>query len=220
MNLVRRAVWVLCIIAGLPAINVDGQTTPEAGELLKFVASEQQRGSLLTYSQAYVDDQNERVSYHGTLYAGIHLFKIDECKVITRVAVEDRYSGAIEHRSLGRVRLEQTGELKDDTVYDYRFDLADLSAKGVRALRAIPAQLNSNTKVQCEEDHSCTIAWIQITAPNGDIAETSTVNGIQGVDWRARSMVLPMASSELADQAAKLFEAAIQACSVHNGVPK
>ena len=166
MNLVRRAAFVLSLVANLPAINVDAQTTPEAGELLKFVASEQQRGSVLTYSQSYVDDQNERVSYNGTLYAGIHLFKVDECKVTTRVAVEDRYSGAIEHRSLGRVRLEQTGELKDDTVYEYRFALGDLSADGVRALRAVPAQLNINTSVHCEEDHSCTISWIQITAPN------------------------------------------------------
>ena len=117
-------------IANLPALSVDAQTTPEGGELLKFIASEQQRGSVLTYSQSYVDDQNERVSYNGTLYAGIHLFKLEECKVTARVAVEDRYSGAIEHRGLGRVRLEPTGELKDDTVYEYRFNLGDLSADG------------------------------------------------------------------------------------------
>ena len=216
MSLVRRAAFVLFLIANLPAINVVGQTTPEAGELLKFIASEQQRGSVLTYSQSYVDDKNERVSYSGTLYAGIHLFKLDECKVTARVAVEDRYSGAIEHRSLGRVRLQQTGELKDDTVYEYRFALGDLSADGVRALRAVPAQLNINTSVHCEEDRSCTLSWIQITAPNRIIAETSTVNGIQDVDARAASMVLPMESSELADQAAKLFNGAIRACSVNS----
>jgi hypothetical protein len=216
MSLVRRAVFVLYIIANLPAINVDAQTTPEAGELLKFIAAEQQRGSVLTYSQSYVDDQNERVSYNGTLYAGIHLFKLDECKVTARVAVEDRYAGTIEHRSLGRVRLEPTGELKDDTVYEYRFNLGDLSAGGVRALRAVPGQLHINTRVQCDEDHSCMLSWVQITAPNRNIAETSTVNGIQDVDSRAASMVLPMASSELAGQAAKLFDVAIRACSVNS----
>ena len=216
MSLVRRSAFVLLLIANLPAINVVAQTTQEAGELLKFIASEQQRGSVLTYSQSYVDDQKERVSYSGTLYAGIHLFKLDECEVTARVAVEDRYSGAIEHRSLGRVRLQQTGELKDDTVYEYRFALGDLSADGVRALRAVPAQLNINTSVHCEEDRSCTLSWIQITAPNRIIAETSTVNGIQDVDARAASMVLPMESSELAVQAAKLFNGAIRACSVNS----
>jgi hypothetical protein len=216
MRFVWRAAFLVLLIANLPAINMDAQTTPEGGELLKFIASEQQRVSVLTYSQSYVDDQNERVSYSGTLYAGIHLFKLDECKVTARVALEDRYSGAIEHRSLGRVRLEQTGELKDDTVSEYRFNLGELSADGVRALRAVPAQLNINTRVQCEEDRSCTLAWIQITEPNRNIAETSTVNGIQDVDSRAASIVLPMASSEVANQAAKLFQAAIQACSVNN----
>jgi hypothetical protein len=112
--------------------------------------------------------------------------------------------------------VEHTGELKDDTVYEYRFNLGDLSAGGVRALRAVPGQLNINTRVQCEEDRSCTLDWIQITAPNRNIAETSTVNGFQEVDSRAASMVLPMASSELADQAAKLFNVAIRACSVNS----
>ena len=216
MTLVRRAACVFFLIANLPLLSVDAQTTPEGGELLKFIASEQQRGSVLTYSQSYVDDQNERVSYHGTLYAGIHLFKLEECKVTAQVAVEDRYSGAIEHRGLGRVRLEPTGELKDDTVYEYRFNLGDLSADGVHALRAIPAQLNKNTRVQCEEDRSCTLAWILITTPSHNIAETSTVNGLQDVDSRAASLVLPIASSDLADQAAKLFNATIRACSVNS----
>ena len=148
LSLVRRAVFVLFIIANLASRNVEAQMTPEGGELLDFIASEQQRGSVLTYSQSYVDDQNERASYNGTLYAGIHLFEIDECKVTARVAIEDRYSGAIEHRSLGRVHLEQTGELKDDTVYEYRFSLGELNANAVHALSAVPAQLNINTSRQ------------------------------------------------------------------------
>ena len=104
MNSVRRAVLVVFAIA----INAQAQMTPE-GELVDFIAAEQQRGSVLTYAQSYVDDDNEKVSYKGTLYAGIHHFKLDECKVTVRVAIQDTYSGAIEHRNFGRVRLEQTG---------------------------------------------------------------------------------------------------------------
>ena len=98
MNSVRRAVVVLFAVA----INAHAQMTPEGGELVDFIAAEQQRGSVLTYAQSYVDDENEKVSYKGTLYAGIHHFKLDECKVTARVAIEDRYSAAIEHRNLGR----------------------------------------------------------------------------------------------------------------------
>jgi hypothetical protein len=92
--------------------------------------------------------------------------------------------------------------------------VGELSADAVHALSAVPAQLNINTTVRCEEDRSCNLSWIQITAPNSKISETRTVNGIR--DVRATSIVLPMASSQLAAQAAKLFSVAIRACSVHN----
>jgi hypothetical protein len=211
MNSVRCAVLVLFAIA----INAQGQMTPEGGELVDFIAAEQQRGSVLTYAQSYVDDENEKVSYKGTLYAGIHHFKLDECKATVRVAIQDTYSGAIEHRNFGRVHLEQTGELRDETVYEYRFGLGELGGDAVHALSAVPAQLNIHTTVRCEEDHSCNFSWIQIAASNGAIAETRTVNGIQDVDSKAKAIVLPMASPETAAQAAKLFNVAIRACSVN-----
>jgi hypothetical protein len=216
MNSVRRAVLVVFAIA----INAQAQMTPEGGELVDFIAAEQQRGSVLTYAQSYVDDENEKVSYKGTLYAGIHHFKLDECKVTVRVDIQDTYSGAIEHTNFGRVHLEQTGELRDDTVYAYRFDLGELGADAVHALSAVPAQLNIHTTVRCEEDRSCNLSWIQIAPPNGGIAETRTVNGIQDPDSKAKAMVLPMASPETAGQAAKLFSVAIRACSVNASAHK
>jgi hypothetical protein len=211
---------VVFAIANLPRINAQAQMTPEGGELVDFIAAEQQRGSVLTYAQSYVDDENEKVSYKGTLYAGIHHFKLDECKVTVRVAIQDTYSGTIEHRNFGRLHLEQTGELRDDTVYEYRFGLGELGADAVHALSAVPAQLNIHTTVRCEEDRSCNLSWIQITAPNSGIAETRTVNGIQDIDSKAKAIVLPMASPETAGQAAKLFSVAIRACSVNSSAHK
>ena len=189
--------------------------TPEGGKLLDFIASEQQRGSVLTYAQSYADDHHERVSYTGTLYTGIHLFKLDECQVMARVVVEDRFSGTIEHQKLGRVHLEPTGELTDDTVYEYRLSLRELSSEGVHELRAVPAELDRNTTFRCQEDAFCNLYWIQITAPSDRIAETRTVNEIQNLDFRTTSIVLPISSQELAIQGAKLFSAAIRACSTN-----
>lgn len=215
MDLVRRAVLVAFAIA----ISAHAQMTPE-GELVDFIAAEQQRGSVLTYTQSYVDDENEKVSYKGTLYAGIHHFKLDECKVTVQVAIQDTYTGAIEHRNFGRVHFEATGELRDDTVYEYRFGLGELGADAVHALSAMPGQLNIHTTVHCEEDRSCNLSWIQITAPKSGMAETRTINGIQDVDSKAKAIVLPMASSDAAAQAAKLFSAAIRACSVTDSAHK
>jgi hypothetical protein len=216
LNIVRRAVLVLFAVA----LNAQAQMTPEGGELVDFIAAEQQRGSVLTYAQSYVDDENEKVSYKGTLYAGIHHFRLDECKVTVQVAIQDTYAGAIEHRNFGRVHLEQTGELRDDTVYEYRFGLGELSADAVHAQRAVPGQLNIHTTVRCEEDRSCNLSWIQITAPTSGMAETRTVNGIQDVDSKAKAIVLPMASPEAAARAAKLFSVAIRSCSVNAGAHK
>jgi hypothetical protein len=216
LNLVRRAVLVLFAVA----INAHAQMTPEGGELIDFIAAEQQRGSVLTYAQSYVDDENEKVSYKGTLYAGIHHFGLDECKVTIQVAIQDTYSGAVEHKSFGRVHLEQTGELRDDTVYEYRFGLGELGADAVHAMSAVPGQLNIHTTLRCEEDRSCNLSWIQIAAPTSGMAETRTVNGIKDVDSKAKAIVLPMASPEAAAQAARLFRVAIGACSVNAGAHK
>lgn len=210
----RRPIIILAIMTFLFHPHLWSQVLPEGGALLEFVASERQRGAVLTYSQSYTDDQHEKVSYTGTLYAGIHFFKLDGCEVVARVAVEDRYSGAILHKSgLGRVHVEQTGELTDDTVYEYRFSLGKLNANGIHDLRAIPAQFANNTSFRCEEERSCQLSWVRITSRDDEIVETRTVDGIQDIDSRVSSIALPMASPEIAANAAKLFAGAAQACA-------
>jgi hypothetical protein len=210
----RRALFIVAMPLFLFHPHLWSQVLPEGGALLDFVASERQRGAVLTYSQSYIDDQHEKVSYTGTLYTGIHLFRLDGCEVVARVNVEDRYSGAILHRSgLGRVHIEQTGDLTDDTVYEYRFSLGKLNAGEIHDLRAIPAQFAGNTSFRCEEDQSCHLSWVRITSRDHEISETRTVDGIQDIDSRVSSIALPMASPEIAANAAKLFAGAAQACA-------
>ena len=211
--LLGRAFYLLWLISNLSSRPANSQVTAEEGDLLSFFASEQQRGSVLTYRQSYIDDQKERVSYAGTLYTGIKLFKLDNCRMSARVAVEDRYSGSIRRRDWGRVRFQPTGELTDDTVYEYDLNLADLSSDGVHDLRAVPAELNINTTFRCQEDPFCNLYWVQITATANKVAETRTVNGIQDLDKKTKSIVLPIASQELAIQGTRLLSTAIRACS-------
>jgi hypothetical protein len=94
----RRTFFLVAILPFLLRPHLWSQVLPEGGTLLDFVASERQRGAVLTYAQSYIDDQHEKVSYTGTLYTGIHLFRLDGCEVVARVNVEDRYSGAILHQ--------------------------------------------------------------------------------------------------------------------------
>jgi hypothetical protein len=213
----RRAFFLVAILPFLLPPHVWSQVLPEGGALLDFVAAERQRGAVLTYAQSYIDDQHEKVSYTGTLYTGIHLFRLDGCEVVARVNVEDRYSGAILHKSgLGGVHIEQTGDLTDDTVYEYRFSLGRLNAGEIHDLRAIPAQFAGNTSFRCEEDQSCHLSWVRITSRDHEISETRTVDGIQDINSRVSSIALPMASPEIAANAAKLFAGAAQACAADN----
>lgn len=213
----RRLALMLAIMTCLSRANLHAQVLPEGGALLEFIASEQQHFSVLTYAQSYLDDQHERVSYTGTLYAGIHSFKLNECEVVAQVAVQDRFSGAIEHRSgLGRVHYERTGELTDDTVYEYRFSLANLNADEITDSRATPVQFLGDTNFQCEEDRSCSLSWVRLRSRDTEIRETRTVNGIQDIDTKVSSIVLPMASADFAANAVRLFSKAVRACATAN----
>jgi hypothetical protein len=210
----RSVALFVGILVSLSRANLHAQVLPEGGALLEFIASAQQHFSVLTYAQSYLDDAHERVSYAGTLYAGIHSFKLNECEVEAKVAVQDRYSGAIEHRSgLGRVHYERTGELADDTVYEYRFSLAKLNAGEITDSRARPAQFLSETNFQCQEDQSCSVSWVRLGSREAAISETRTVNGIQDIDAKVSSIVLPMASADLAANAVKIFSTAVRACT-------
>jgi hypothetical protein len=92
-------VAILAIISWLLRTHLSAQAIPEVAELAHFLTSEQRRFSVLTYSQTYMDDDHERVSYRGTLYNAIHSVGLKGCEVVADVAVEDRFSGAIRHRT-------------------------------------------------------------------------------------------------------------------------
>jgi hypothetical protein len=213
----RRVALILFIMTCLSGAGLHAQVLPEGGALLEFIATEQQHFSVLTYAQSYLDDEHERVSYTGTRYDGIHSFKLNDCEVVAQVAVQDRFSGAIEHRSgLGRVHYERTGELTDDTVYEYRFSLAELNAGEITDSRARPVQFLSDTNFQCQEDRSCSLSWVRLRSRDAEISETRTVNGIQDIDAKVSSIVLPMASPDFAATAVKLFSSAVLACAAAN----
>lgn len=220
-NPLRRLALIVALVLAIMTCsfraNLHAQVLPEGGALLEFIVSEQQHFSVLTYAQSYLDDEHERVSYTGTLYEGIHSFKLNECEVLAQVAVQDRFSGAILHRSgFGRVHYERTGELTDDTVYEYRFSLAKLNADEITDSRARPVQFLSETNFQCQEDRSCNLSWVRLRSRDAEISETRTVNGIQDIDTKVSSIVLPMASADFAANAVKVFRGAARACAAAN----
>jgi hypothetical protein len=210
-------VAILAIIPWLLRTHLSAQAISEVAELAHFLASEQQRFSVLTYSQTYMDDDHERVSYKGTLYNAIRSVGLKGCEVVADVAVEDRFSGAIQHKiGVRRVRNEQTGELTDDTVYEYRFSLTSLNADEIQNFRARPAEFSRDTNYQCQEDRLCDLSWVRLTSPDAAINETRTVNGLQDLDRKVNVIALPIASAELATDVVKMFRGAVRACAANN----
>jgi hypothetical protein len=184
-------------------------------KLQEFISSEEQQLPLLTYSQSYVDDENDPVSYMGTLYTAIRAFTVEGCDVVARIVVQDRYSGSIQHRrGLGRTHEQHAGALRDDTVYEYRFSLSKLKPDGTTTLRAKPVQFASGTKVYCNEDQSCALSWVHLESRGVDISEREIVNDAQEFDRMVRSITLPMATPGEAINSAKLFGDAVQACAI------
>jgi hypothetical protein len=136
---------------------------------------------------------------------------------VADVAVEDRFSGAIQHKiGVRRIRYEQTGELTDDTVYEYRFSLTSLNADEIQDFRARPAEFSRDTNFQCQEDRLCHLSWVRLTSPDAGINETRTVNGLQDLDRKVNVIALPIASAELATDVVKMFRGAVRACAANN----
>jgi hypothetical protein len=209
-------VAILAIIPWLLRTHLSAQAIPEVAELAHLLALEQQRFSVLTYSQIYMDDDHERVSYKGTLYNALRSVGLKGCEVVADVAVEDRFSGAIQHKiGVRRIRYEQTGELTDDTVYEYRFSLTSLNADEIQDFRARPAEFSRDTNFQCQEDRLCHLSWVRLTSPDAGINETRTVNGLQDLSRNVTVIALPMASLESATDAAKVFRGASRACAAN-----
>jgi hypothetical protein len=209
------AAFVLFAVTAFP-VGLRSQGLAAGNELLEFFESEQHRFSVLTYSQAYVDDEHEKVLYRGTLYAGIHSFALNGCEVVAHVAVEDRFSGAIQHKiGFGRARYEQTGELTDDTVYEYRFTLNQLNPEEIKNFRARPAEFLTDTNFECEEDRSCNFSWVRLVSRDTEMHESRTVNGIQNLSSNVKSIALPVASPQLAAEAVRVLQGAARACTTN-----
>jgi hypothetical protein len=152
MVLIKYGSLLLSVFVLLLCPRLHAETLPEIKAVIDFVSVGERLGALLHYSQTYLDDQHERVTYRGTLYTAIRQLTVDGCEVKVRVVVQDRFSGSIaKHKKLSPDRLEHTGFLVDDTVHEYDFALNDLEREGISDFLARPQDLLNGTGFQCDE---------------------------------------------------------------------
>jgi hypothetical protein len=215
---IKRVAVILSISIHLLCARLHSETLPEVKAIVGFTSAEERLGALLHYSQSYVDDQNERVIYSGTLYTAIRQFAVDGCEVKIRVAVQDRFSGSLtKHKMLSADRVVSTGSLVDDTVHEYDFALNDLEGEGISDYVARPQDLLNGTGFQCEENSKCEIEWIRLVAKGPAIGAREIDNGIQYSDVKLAAIALPVSGVDSARGGAKLFRDAARACSGKHG---
>jgi len=181
-------------------------------DLKGILVSEQQRYSLLTYSQHYRDHDNQPVEYSGTLYLRIESFSLDDCNLKMNVVVQDNYSGSEkQQRHLHQTTL-QTGKQSFTDRYTYQFNLKDFDSLQSEPISARPFQLHNDTGFVCQEDKACRLQWLRIRVAKPKIREIRVWNGFVAFDKQISEITIPLTSSETAAQLAKALENITTSC--------
>ena len=118
--------------------------------------------ALLTYSQHYIDDNNNSVEYSGTLYAKVESATLLGCKLKLNVLVQDRFTGTESRRKHFSVVTSPVRPDFSTYRYSYQVDLKDTPDLKIDPILGRPSQLLKGTGFACQEDPACMIQWLRL----------------------------------------------------------
>jgi hypothetical protein len=204
-NVPRAAASLLWIVfAALLWLNLQGSTVRaqedrKTGEdaLLASLNAEKDHGVYTFYRQAYIDTDNRKAVYTGSIYGSITAFRVLDCTVNLEVAVVDHFSGRIDNRP--------TGEQQDATTYSVTFPINRGIAENLVLRDARPVELSASTHATCTERPSCTFSWLEIRGSQGEIKETQAVNGIPHFKGSAEHFLVPLSSVTAGNRLVQAF---------------
>ena len=182
--------WFLVLSFGVPpaqpqSISQPRSKSPEAA-LLAIAADEAKRGVYVFYAQSFIDTENKRASYRGSVYGAIQDLKLNGCELKIETTIVDNFSGT--------VGKDPTGELEDSYNYAVTFLLTREIAEGLALVQARPAQLGTKTHSMCDDNSSCTFPWLHIQTNRKAIRQTAIVNGSLNFDGQVGQFYIPMSS--------------------------
>jgi hypothetical protein len=157
-----------------------------------LTAEEALRGVYVFYTQSFIDKDNQRASYRGSVYGAIQKFELNGCELNIETVIVDKFSGTV-----GRA---PTGPLQDTYRYSARLSLTPEIAAGAVVLEARPAQLGRNTHSVCDENASCGLPWIRLQAKRPVIHEISSLNNAQDFDGQVDHFVVPISAPAIGDR--------------------
>lgn len=185
---------LLIIFAGVyGGASQDGSQPVSAGapsaELSSLVADEARRGIYVFYTQSFIDRENKRASYRGSVFGAIQKFELKGCELEIEATIVDKFSGT--------VGQEPTGPLQDTYRYAASLELTPEIAAGASLIEARPAQLGRSTHSVCDEVPSCSFRWLRFQTKQKIIRETSTMNDSIDFGGQVDHFVVPVSSSEM-----------------------
>ena len=156
--------------------------------LFEAFQAEEKLGTYVFYRQSYVDKENQRASYGGSIYGTIEAFHIDGCQLKLDITLQDYFSGTV-----GKI---ETGRLLDNYLYSISFTLTREIASTARVTEARPIQLSDNTNSTCSEKPSCDFIWLAVRAKKPVIQESRTIGGIRDFDGWTDHFQAPLSSAQ------------------------
>lgn len=179
---------------------------------ISTLQNEVTKWSVLTYTQQYIDDQNENVVYQGTIFLQLSKVSLNGCDLELGVRVQDKFTGTITKAGLLKVKTKYIGQTSETYSYRYLLKLGDFQRVHVTVLDSRPAQLKSKTGYNCDEEPSCRISWLDLKLPRALIKETREKNELVDFDQKVSEITIPMSSRQAAQVAATTFQELVAGC--------
>ena len=188
--------WFLVLSFGLPpaqpqSISEPTNKSPEAA-LLAIAAAEAKRGVYVFYTQSFIDTEDKRASYRGSLYGAMQDLKLNGCELKIETTIVDNFSGTVGNTP--------TGQLQDSYHYVATFLLSREIADALALVQAPPVQLGPKTHSVCDDNSSCAFPWLHIRANRKTIKQTAVVNGALNFDGQVDQVHIPLSSPAVGNQ--------------------
>ncbi|HWG21936.1 MAG TPA: hypothetical protein VG225_15505 [Terracidiphilus sp.] len=189
----RGTVCLILALAGAASARCSGQefasaVTDAGTAFLSDAEAEAARGMYLLYSQSFLDKQNERIVYRGSLYGVLRDVKLTGCEAEANVQIFDLFSGSVNNRP--------TGELQDLTEYQIRFHITAELAGALSVMQGRPAQLSQSRHTQCDGDPSCAFNWLSIQTGHPVLHQRIVSNRLVTFDGDVNRILAPVSSVE------------------------
>jgi hypothetical protein len=171
MRGIARAALASIALASVSVCNA-GSDSQERGKHLNAInarlssalLSNSTVPDLLTYSQNYIDDDDEVVKYNGTFFLSLSSISVDEsCLLHIDIRGQDRYEGLVRHHSRfrGKLQLESVKPTVESMEYLITLSLRPEVALQWGTKHAPPVRLE-NAYTQCVDHKDCSLDWLSI----------------------------------------------------------